>query len=296
MTTIAYSSPFVPAEWIAAHGLRPHRLRPCATVQGSLPATIRGVCPYVAATTDATLPASAALVLTTVCDQMRYAAALLKTRGDCPLFLLNVPSTWQTPAVRHFYREELKRLGRFCVDQGGATPDDAELARVMLEYDAQREPDARRPKCNGGVPLAVLGGPLLADDDRFFEILELSGGRVVVDGIEGSARTMRRPFDPSRVATDPLAELADAYFDAIPDPFRRPNTRFYDWLKRETAAHGVRGIILRRYLWCDLWHAELSRLREWSDLPVLEIDVGGDDTSSPNRMQGRIEAFLEMIE
>ena len=27
MNAIAYSSPFVPAEWIAAHGLRPHRLR-----------------------------------------------------------------------------------------------------------------------------------------------------------------------------------------------------------------------------------------------------------------------------
>ena len=27
MKTIAYSSPFVPAEWIAAHGLRPQRLR-----------------------------------------------------------------------------------------------------------------------------------------------------------------------------------------------------------------------------------------------------------------------------
>ena len=118
----------------------------------------------------------------------------------------------------------------------------------------------------------------------------------MIDGTEGSERTMRRPFDPSRVAADPLAELADAYFDAIHDPFRRPNDRFYQWLGREVAARNVRGIILRRYLWCDLWHAEFPRLRECTDLPVLEIDVGPDDTSAPNRMQGRIEAFLEMLQ
>ena len=42
-------------------------------------------------------------------------------------------------------------------------------------------------------------------------------------------------------------------------------------------------------------HAELQRLKQWSPVPVLELDVGPDDLSSPNRMQGRIEAFLEML-
>ena len=28
---------------------------------------------------------------------------------------------------------------------------------------------------------------------------------------------------------------------------------------------------------------------------MLELDVGPDDTAAPNRMQGRIEAFLEML-
>ena len=50
MNTIAYSSPFVPAEWIAAHGLRPHRLRLCAGDGPALAAVARGVCPYAGGT------------------------------------------------------------------------------------------------------------------------------------------------------------------------------------------------------------------------------------------------------
>jgi hypothetical protein len=61
------------------------------------------------------------------------------------------------------------------------------------------------------------------------------------------------------------------------------------------AARHVRGIILHRYVWCDLWHAEGQRLKQWSPTPVLELDVGPDDTAAPNRIQGRIEAFLEML-
>ena len=143
--------------------------------------------------------------------------------------------------------------------------------------------------------LAVLGGPLLESDYTFFDLMEQAGGRVVLDATEGGERTMPRPFDPAKVAADPLQELADAYFDSIPDAFRRPNSGLYEWLGRELAARQVRGIIFRRYVWCDLWHAELQRLKQWSPVPVLEIDVGSDDASAPNRVQGRIEAFLEML-
>ena len=204
MKTIAYVSPMVPAEWIAAHGLRPHWLRLRATGGEPLPAVTRGVCPYAGllrATVISGLDA-AALVLTTTCDQMRYTAALLEQYDSC----------------------------------------------------------------------------------------------VALDGTQGGERTEPRLFDPARVALDPLAELADAYFSGIPDPFRRPNSPFYEWLGRKLAARRVRGIIFRRYLWCDLWHAELQRLRQRSALPVLEIDVGPDDTAAPGRVQGRIEAFLETLQ
>jgi benzoyl-CoA reductase/2-hydroxyglutaryl-CoA dehydratase subunit BcrC/BadD/HgdB len=229
---------------------------------------------------------------------MRYVAAVLEQRGGRPTFLLNVPSTWQTPAARQLYLDELRRLGRFLVSVGGNAPSNAQLSQIMLDFERVQTENSRGPTARGnatGIPLAILGGPLMETDREFFALVERAGGRVVLDATEGAERTLPRPFDPAPVASNPLEELADAYFDGIPDAFRRPNTKLYDWLGRELAARQVRGIILRRYLWCDLWHAELQRLKQWSPTPVLEVDVGPDDIGFPNRVQGRIEAFLEML-
>ncbi len=272
MKTIAYSSPFVPAEWIAAHGLRPHWLRLGTPSGGSLIAVTRGICPYAGTLIDAVLSGidACALVLTTVCDQMRYAAAVLESRGSCPIFLLNVPSTWQTPQVRKLYLDELKRLGRFLVQLGGKTPENADLAESMLAYDRARgsliaargrlsarefaqaaaevhgcvtdisDPPNGRPPANG-IGLAVLGGPLMEPDFTVFNLIEQAGGRVVLDATEGGERTMPRRFDPAKVSSNPLQELSEAYFDGIPDAFRRPDSRLFEWLGRELAARKSAG-------------------------------------------------------
>jgi hypothetical protein len=353
MKTIAYCSPFVPPEWIAAHGLRPHWLRLSAATGRMATAVGRGICPYAGALIDAALAGlgAAALVLSTTCDQMRYAAAMVETRGGhdrpagaldahgheahaaedrCPVFLLNVPSMWETAAVRELYRSELRRLGRFLTGLGGSAPADAELAGLMLDYERARRnvyeaaaslsgrqfaealaelhgapfdvlnnrgltAPGKTVRNSAAVPLAMLGGPLLEPDYELFDLVERSGGRVVLDATEGGERTMPRRFDPARIAADPLAELADAYFDGIADVFRRPNTGFYEWLGCQLSARSVRGIIFRRFAWCDLWHAELQRVRQWTRLPVLDIDAGPDDTAAARRTEGRIEAFLEML-
>ena len=65
---------------------------------------------------------------------------------------------------------------------------------------------------------------MLETDCELFEMVERAGGRIVLDATEHGQRTLPRPFDPARVAAEPLEELADAYFDGIPDAFRRPNT------------------------------------------------------------------------
>ena len=301
MRTIAYCSPFVPAEWIAAHGLHPWRLPLHGAGQNASTTVTRGVCPYVGILIEAVLSEfhADALVLTTACDQMRYAAMLLETRGRCPVFLLNVPSTWQTAAARQLYLDELRRLGRFLTTLGGTAPDAAALTKVMVDLDQTRrcENRAEQNTTNSSdfIPLALVGGPLLDSDQVLFPLVEQAGGRVVLDATENSDRTQPRPFDPVHMAADPLQALAAAYFDGIQDVFRRPNHGLYEWLGRELAARRVQGILFRRYLWCDLWHAELRRLKDLSRLPVLELDVGPDDLSSPNRVQGRIEAFLETL-
>jgi benzoyl-CoA reductase/2-hydroxyglutaryl-CoA dehydratase subunit BcrC/BadD/HgdB len=61
------------------------------------------------------------------------------------------------------------------------------------------------------------------------------------------------------------------------------------------AGRQLLGLIVRRYLWCDLWHAEVAQLKAWSPVPVLELDVAGNEDSGEGRTRGRVEAFLEML-
>ncbi len=351
MNALAYCHPFVPPEWIAAHGLQPCWL-PCRAGEGPEVWVRRGVCPVAAALIDdftKELPAEA-VVLTTTCDQIRYAAALLQHLKTLPVFLLHVPRTWQTVAVRVFYREELARLGRFLVGCGGTMPTSDALTRTMLQYDraraslrlrreemsaatfaqaatavrgrlAETAPPAsnrgdgsfqencnvgqvanlRETRQNGNLPhapnlrLALVGGPLSQGDYDLLTAVEDAGGRFVLDATEAGERTLPGPVDIDRLNADPQEELVRVYFDGIPDVFRRPNDRLFAWLREQVAQRGVRGIVVRRYVWCDHWHGEVSRLREELAVPVLEWDGAGNDPRAQANALGRMEAFLEML-
>jgi benzoyl-CoA reductase/2-hydroxyglutaryl-CoA dehydratase subunit BcrC/BadD/HgdB len=147
-----------------------------------------------------------------------------------------------------------------------------------------------------GVPLAMVGGPLMKQDFELFDTIEQSGGRIVLNATETGERGMCAPFDRRKLCDEPLMELVDAYFGSIPDASRRPNSDLYLWLKRELSGRGVLGIIFRRYVWCDMWHVELRRLKDWTDLPVLDIDTAGDNETDRHRTANRIRAFLEMLQ
>ncbi len=325
MTAIAYCNPFVPPEWIAAHGLRPCWLR-CRTGEGSATSGRRGVCPVAAAIIDDARAgmSAAALILTTTCDQIRYAAAALEHEGSIRVFLFHVPRTWQTAAVRAFYGEELHRLGRFLVDCGGTPPTVESLAQTILDYDRARESlRARRfglsvtahaeastavrgfipinwngwhvPELQAkGVriaethpsheaqgrailPLALLGGPMSSEDYELLEAVEAAGVRFVLDATESGERTLPAAVDPDWLASDPREELVRIYFDGIPDVFQRPNDRLFAWLRTEVERRGVRGVLVRRYVGCDHWHGEISRLREKLAVPLLEWDAANND-------------------
>ena len=309
MKSVAFVSPFVPPEWIAAHGLRPMRLKPRAGMPAKA-ITARGVCPFAGgvvdqldALLDGSSPSDAdlsAVILTTTCDQMRYVAAFLNENRPLPLFLLNVPSTWQTPPTRWLYRDELARLGHFLVGLGGTVPRPGQLAVTMRRYDEDRAAVRTvwsRDETQGtsqGIPLASVGGPP-ASDEEFRALVSRAGGRIVLDAGPYGERAVPRPFDESRLTEEPLDELADAYFE-IPDVFQRPNTRLYEWLGERIAERGIRGMLFFRTVFCDLWHAELQRMREWSPVPILDIDVPGGEEGRPARTLGRIEAFLEMLQ
>ncbi|MHC4122125.1 MAG: 2-hydroxyacyl-CoA dehydratase [Planctomycetota bacterium] len=328
MKTIIYTCPYVPAEWIAAHGLRPSRVIPAATGFTDSLGRIEGVCPYVRKfANQVTMNTQiSGVVMTTVCDQMRRAFDIIVRRNTLPVFLMNIPSTWQSTAAHKLYLDELRRLGRFLIRLGGKPPSNSDLAEIMLEYNTKRalilavrknltsrqyseaiakfNQDSKsnitgsvtdKESLTGGVSLAIIGGPLLREDFDIFDVVENSGGRIVLDATETGERGMCGRFDHHRVHDNPLIELAIAYFGSIPDASRRPNSQLYDWFECKLAHRGVRGIIFRRYTWCDIWHAELYRLKQWTKLPVLDMDVNGDEKDLSTRTTQRIKAFVEMF-
>ncbi|HUT45325.1 MAG TPA: 2-hydroxyacyl-CoA dehydratase family protein [Sedimentisphaerales bacterium] len=329
MKTIIYTCPYVPAEWIAAHGLRASRLLLDHVDSASMFIRTEGVCPFVRSFISEVMKNKGAggVVATTVCDQMRRAFDVLVRKSNLPAFLMNVPNTWQSLAAQKLYIDELKRLSRFLSRLGGKSPSNNTLAKIMLEYDAARGsiltareylsarqyaeaiaafgrngPDQTINRITGtepqtdGVRLAMIGGPLMKQDFDLFDLIEQSGGRIVLDATETGERGLCVPFDHRRLRDEPLMELADAYFGGIRDASRRPNSELYKWLQRELASRDVQGIIFRRYLWCDIWHAELRRLKDFSNLPVLDIDTAGDNDIEQQRTVNRIRAFLEMLQ
>jgi benzoyl-CoA reductase/2-hydroxyglutaryl-CoA dehydratase subunit BcrC/BadD/HgdB len=322
MKTIAYCDPFVPAEWIAAHEMRPSRIMP-STAPASGAAI--GMCPYARSFVSeiASRDNVDAVVLTTTCDQMRRASETIASSRDVPVFLFNVPATWQTTTAYRIYGDELKRLGRFLVRLGGTAPSRDELARTMVKYEAARSTilaaqgrlSARQFsqaladfQCGGkadlealdtaarprGVPVALVGGPLLRGHFDLFDWIERTGGYVALDATTSGERTLPAPFDRRELGDDPFATLVNAYFGSIPDVFRRPNSELYRRLKQEIVERDIRGVVFRYYTWCDLWHAEASRLKEWLGLPLLVL-VAGDEEGLDCRDASRIQSFLEIL-
>jgi benzoyl-CoA reductase/2-hydroxyglutaryl-CoA dehydratase subunit BcrC/BadD/HgdB len=345
MKTVAYSSPLIPVEWLAAHGLRPWRMMPQGAAQR--PGTREGLCAFAQALAQEWLAETTrfdGMILATTCDQMRRASEWPAPAGGTPVFLMNVPATWQAPTSVRLYRDELERLGRFLAGLGGREPSRRRLAEVMEDYDVRRTalrglvgrlgarqaseamarfylgepvgPQEDAPVANGagasappasaqaangaaparqhGIPVALIGGPLMHGDGRVFDAIERAGGVVVLDGTENGTRTLPAPPDLRRLRDDPMMELVDAYFGTIPDAFRRPDSMLYAWLGRELAASGARGIIVWRYVWCDMWAASVGRLRESTGLPVLDLDVSGDGADF-ERTTHRISAFMEVL-
>jgi benzoyl-CoA reductase/2-hydroxyglutaryl-CoA dehydratase subunit BcrC/BadD/HgdB len=294
MGTILYTCPFVPAEWIASHGFSPDRIVPESKRSSSLITSLEGVCPYVRAFVNTVVSNrdALAIVVTTVCDQMRRAHEIIDRECDLPVFLLNVPSTWQHAGAKKLYLDELKRLGRFLVALGGKSPSNDDLAKIMLDFNKKTK---TAKTAASGIPLAIVGGPLVKEDFELFDLIAQSGGQVVLDATETGELGMPRRFDQERVACDPMAQLAEAYLCGIPDASRRPNDGLYSWLEHHLSERKVRGIIFRRFVWCDIWHAELYRLKEWTSLPVLSLDVSTEGQSVSARTTQQVCAFMEML-
>ena len=217
------------------------------------------------------------------------------------------------------------RCGRHpLAPQEGGTPPDRRISRSGVPHSTRRQaswgcdPDARNGADTGiaepklrlpdsplarqqtgaadphAVPVALVGGPMMQESLEIFDLVGRAGGTVVLDGTTSGERTLPAPFDRRSLQADPLLALADAYFGAIPDAFRRPNSLLYQWLRDEIESREVKGIIFRSYAWCDTWHAEAQRMKEWAPVPLLAL-TSGDRGHVDGHATSRIESFIEML-
>jgi benzoyl-CoA reductase/2-hydroxyglutaryl-CoA dehydratase subunit BcrC/BadD/HgdB len=314
---VLLASPWIPAEWVRAHGLatggiwfaEEFRLRP--------PPLSAGNCAFSENVAQFAESQAAAVVFPTSCDQMRRAFDAVNYRGVAKVFLFNLPAT-STPAARRIFRAELERLGEFLRELGGVAPtperlraetvaaersrcalrtaapaaEGRSLAQALARFWTDGGFSAPTPAlAQAGLPLAVLGGPLSLADWPLFDVIEAAGGSVVLNATDAGERCLC-PF-PSALA-DPLAALADGYLDHLTDVFQRPNSRFYAWLRDRLAARHVRGVVLWTLTCCDLWRAEWYTLRESFGLPVLLLETD-EAAGLAARDVGRLQAFVETL-
>ncbi|MBX7256249.1 MAG: 2-hydroxyacyl-CoA dehydratase family protein [Candidatus Hydrogenedentes bacterium] len=299
---IAYVSPFIPREWVAAHGCTPIRV----TARAARGTTFdgQGVCYFCHSLAESMMQVeeAAAVVMATTCDQMRRMAERLSTELSKPVFLMNVPATWRTETARTIYRDELRRLGDFLVELGGRRPSVDEFV-AAANACGQRADDllySRGGNFNSAesrgdsIPILLLGSPDLREHEELVECIRQAGGHVEVDGREGVERTYPLSIDKVLAEQDPIEAMVDAYFDQIPGAFRRPNDALYTWVEQVVKTRGICGAIVGHYVSCDPWHAESHRLKERLDIPCLVLDYDECPDIS-ERAKGRIHAFMETL-
>lgn len=312
------TSPWIPAEWVRAHGLEPRGIW-FEDGFGFRPSPFSaGICAFAErAVQIAAVRPDDAVIFTTACDQLRRGFDAATFQGHSRAFLFNVPAT-QTPAAKQIYRAEVDRLGRFLLEHGGSVPTPEILQREMLRADETRQhlraaapfvsahsfaksvsrfqdqgvyftPSTVPP--GNLVPLAIVGGPLGAADWGIFQAIENAGGRIALNATEPGERCLCPAFENHAV---PFDALVAGYFENIVDIFQRPNTRLYAWLKASLSARQARGIVLWHFTGCDLWRAEAQTLREMFGLPVLPIEAGEAAGLSPRDVT-RLQAFVESL-
>ena len=268
-------------------------VRPSGDCVHECVARVEGLCAYARAWISEALTGgdAAGVVLAITCDQMRRAFEILCEQARVPCFLFNLPITWQTVEARRLYRDEISRLGRFLVSLGGLIPTKEALAEQMLRQEcAIASEDALKP--SGKIRLAVAGPHGTAWDSVWLDMIARAGAGIVQD----CSLPTTPVFNRRAVMQDPFSELADACFDTIQDVFQRPNSLFYQKLDRVLRQSAIKGLIVRRYLWCDLWHAEVYRLKQWSPVPVLDLEIGNRPQDEKHRLATRIQSFMEMVQ
>lgn len=229
------TSPWIPREWLQAHGFEPRVAWGLACVSGPGSASgVRhlseglgqGVCAFAQHCVDAARQHPAMpMIMDSSCDQLRRSFDALIAARRPQVFLFNLPAAMESPAAGRIFRSELNRLGRWLVqDLGGSTPARDELirliqaarqARLQLLESAENCPARRHAEAIGsflgrgavelspppvpspaaGIPVALVGGHFPVSQWSLLDRIEEWGGRVVLNATLAGERALGASFD-----------------------------------------------------------------------------------------------------
>jgi len=149
---------------------------------------------------------------------------------------------------------------------------------------------AARPRSDVHRPRLMLGGSMLAEDDRWLLDMVEEKADIVTDILCTGARWFAE--DVPAVGA-PLDRLAQFYVSRT-CMHRRPNTDLYSHAQRMAREFRVEGLVYKTLLYCDPYAFEVKRLQRALGIPVLHLDT---DYSTENREQirTRVEAFVETL-
>jgi benzoyl-CoA reductase/2-hydroxyglutaryl-CoA dehydratase subunit BcrC/BadD/HgdB len=217
---IFYASPWVPVEWIKAHGFEPRGVWFADGFAFDPVPLSAGICAFAQAVERfAERHSEGAVIFTTHCDQLRRGFDAVARSVRARVFLFNLPATWQTRAAQQLYAAEIDRLGTFLAGLGGHAPTEAELQQVVASYgDARRRLLEAASTCPArayaeaiarfhwdgsvcfpaqtavcptpAVPLALVGGPLPRSQWGLLDLIEDAGGRVALNATEAGERSL----------------------------------------------------------------------------------------------------------
>lgn len=284
---ILFSSQHIPPEWIAAHGCQPIKLTP--SPERIFEEIGEGICPFAELMLrNADNYDCAAVIFTTRCDQMRRISELSSGKK---VFLMNIPATWQSKTALNIFIDELQRLSRFLVKIGGSQFSAEKLKSFIENNHRTIIPHS----INNRKKIALMGGPENQSDSEFEKMIEKHGGYIAFNACE-QGEIANPVINLNKALQNPAKELANAYFVNMPDIAKRPNTQFYSAVSKVISERKINALIVRTYPWCDIWHAEIPRIKEYFKLPLLNYTVDVNTlTENDSRLKTRLKAFFEML-
>ena len=332
---VFYASPWVPPEWIKAHGLEPHGIWLARDFACEPLPLAAGVCAFAnAAVRLAKRQTDCAVVFTTHCDQLRRGFDAVPEAAQTRVFLFNLPATWRTPVAERIYSDELRRLSRFLVGLGGQAPAASALIEIIRQYSQARQrlleaapwcparayaeavarfhldgsvhlpPEAggRPAPSASSIPLALVGGPLPQSQMPLLDAIERAGGRVVLNATEAGERSLWPPFplDEGR----PGASERSVYAALLMQLAHGCLANCVDVFQRPNTRlyDWLRERLAARHVrGIVLWHYVGCDLWRAEAQPMREafglpVLLLDADEATPNRSTNRLEAFLESLQ